>query len=115
MELVFTVNTYDYLIDLLNLLGDLSYEWYNGSSLYSEHYAKEAWDLYGDKGLLIILVNGIVSYGETQRSFFCDKYKFYNFDTVEELKCAISAKQITIPFQDKRLEIHISLEAYDEV
>lgn len=115
MELVFTVNTYDYLIDLLNLLGDLSCEWYNGSSLYNEDSAKEAWDLYGDKGLLIILVNGIVSYGETQRSFFCDKYKFYNFDTVEELKCAISSKQITIPFQDKRLEIPISLEAYDEV
>ena len=39
MELVFTVNTYDYLIDLLNLLGDLSCEWYNGSSLYNEDSA----------------------------------------------------------------------------
>lgn len=91
MELVFKINTFDYLIDLLNLLGDLYCEWYDGSNLYNEDLAKEAWDLYG-KGLLIILQNGVVSYAEADRSFFCDRYKIYDFDTIEELKCMTEAK-----------------------
>lgn len=42
MELVLRVKTYDYLLDLLNHLGDKGYMWHGGGSLYNSSHAEEA-------------------------------------------------------------------------